>query len=472
MAIYDSYIDNAYFVAVAINYSGYQDVIVQVRDLEPGWENYGYFHVVLESLSSISSFDIYSDSMGFDDRATGSYYSDTGREIDSETEYQVRVYFYPYGGGSGDRVSIYANSVGSGIYYVIINSGGQPPSPIQQPTFTAYIINSNQIQIDLSNYGDVSGFVYEINGVLYYPFADSPTYTSSALSDGTYEVGAYYDNGAAFIKTSGGSRYIYLTIGGSGGDNWSYDSVSPMAISTSTTPRSESQSFTAQNGLFFTFYCDQNGTMDIYSSSPSGGPLKSYLSDINNSYDPDNGIPYSYDYSDTGSFSYTINVTSGEVYYLWVTSENNSSFTLNIDFTATIIAPTYTASVSGNSIIFNVFNRGSYYLRYYVKLTSNNNEIYDSYPYQTVTSKTINNLSWSTSYTVNVGYSEYSTGNVTWIGSQTLTTGSAPVTNDGKVWIFNGSSWVRAKPYIFTGSSWEPASAYVFNGSQWKKTKG
>lgn len=38
-----------------------------------------------------------------------------------------------------------------------------------------------------------------------------------------------------------------------------------------------------------------------------------------------------------------------------------------------------------------------------------------------------------------------------------------------KVWIYNGSSWVKAIPWVYSGSSWKKATAWVYNNNGWKK---
>ena len=55
-------------------------------------------------------------------------------------------------------------------------------------------------------------------------------------------------------------------------------------------------------------------------------------------------------------------------------------------------------------------------------------------------------------------------------GSVTLYVVPPSQQTGGYVYIYTGSSWVRAKPYIYTGSTWVSAAAYVFDGSTWKPT--
>lgn len=253
--------------------------------------------------------------------------------------------------------------------------------------------------------------------------------------------------------------------------NWSYVSISTIPVSSALMPFSERYYITTgREGKLFTFNVSA-GTATFYSST---GGIISYFGDTNNSYNPSTGQPYDYDNSSTGAFSYSCTVNSNNAtYYLWVNNSTPIDFVLNITFTPAVILPSYTYTYDYHSVTFNVTNRGDYYLRYFVRLTSDTqgqNPIYDSNPYETVTTKTIS-LSPQTSYTINVGYSTSSSGGVNgWIGSNSFTTGSAPApTFNNCVYIFNGSQWQKAIPYIYDGSQWREAIAYVYDGSQWKE---
>ena len=119
--------------------------------------------------------------------------------------------------------------------------------------------------------------------------------------------------------------------------------------------------------------------------------------------------------------------------------------------------PTYTARVRNiNQIYFSVSNRGDYYLRYFVRLTdSPQTTIYDTWEkYGDLvfnTTLTVPNLSYNTSYTVNVGYSTTSQdGSVTWIGPTGLQTDNLSPDGDGYVHIYTNQSWQKAIPYIYT----------------------
>lgn len=257
---------------------------------------------------------------------------------------------------------------------------------------------------------------------------------------------------------------------------WSYNSQSIITVS-STPISSQYYGLTKKTGRMFTFNFGQSGTLTISSSSPGSG-LISYFGLSNTGYNSSTGQPYSIYDSDTGTFSYTYVGNQNQYCYLWVTTSNQTSgFTLDINFVVTPTYPTYTYTISGNSITFNVSNRGSYYLSYIVRLTSDSEDRTYTLYYTTNTSPTASGLLWNTSYTINVGYSDTEYGTINWIGSNTITTGSSPTpSGDGKIHIYTGSGsgqgWKLAKPYIFTGSSWQPVSAYIFNGSVWKKTKG
>lgn len=440
MPAYDQYIDNSYFIATAATFSSYKDLIVKVRGLLSGWDSYGYFVCHVESAGSTTNFILQGSTYDSQTTMTGSYYEAKGYGLNEEIDYYASIYFYPYDGGSSSRVRIPANSASSGTYVITISSGGGGGGV--DPYFTASGSNTNSsITVSIGDLQDTDydSLYYTISSGSYQDSyqGSSSSHTFSSLADGTYTVRAYYiyNNIDYPIYTSVGGSYIDITIdsGGGGGGDWSYDdSISPIAISTSTTPyTSNSFSFNAQDGYLFTFYLDQNGTVEIYSSNTFGGPLISYIGPVNNDYDTNTGIPYSYTNSDTGSFDYAFTATTGGIYYLWVTSENNSIFRFNINFTSSSV-PTYAASVVNvNQIYFSVSNRGNYYLRYFVRLTSDPSnttyDTWDTYGYLvTNTTLTVSNLQYNTSYTINVGYSSSSnSAAVTWIGSQTLQTGSA-----------------------------------------------
>lgn len=42
-------------------------------------------------------------------------------------------------------------------------------------------------------------------------------------------------------------------------------------------------------------------------------------------------------------------------------------------------------------------------------------------------------------------------------------------TPSSSVWIYNGTTWVKAIPWIYNGSEWKRATAWIYNGSNWKQ---
>lgn len=105
--------------------------------------------------------------------------------------------------------------------------------------------------------------------------------------------------------------------------------------------------------------------------------------------------------------------------------------------------PEYDYTYDDKSVTVYVYDATGYYLRYYLRLT-NGTVIYDTDDYgrsKLEYEKTITGLSPDTTYVLNVGYSEYRTGGVTWIGSSTFTTEAASISIDTWTWLgSNGSA--------------------------------
>lgn len=137
----------------------------------------------------------------------------------------------------------------------------------------------------------------------------------------------------------------------------------------------------------------------------------------------------------------------------------------------------YDYQVIDNIVTMTVDDRYGKYLRYLVRTNyygggSQETVIYDSWQnlgrLEDVLQKVVE-LSYSTPYAINVGFSEnrYS-GSVTWIKTVYFTTDAGH--GQGKVYIYDGSRWRAAIPYIYDGSHWRIAQAYVYDGSRWRRT--
>lgn len=367
-----------------------------VEDIDTSWiVNYTYTYTGLSSNTSYSfQIEIWSGSTVIDS-FSGSF-TTTG------------------GGGGGTTPTYTVSTSGSTVYINILNAD----------------LSYNRIYTWLNDsYG---------GRVDYHSLSNTDNDSYTGLADGTYSITVEYkDDNTDWINLKNdqtGQENTQFTIGGGPtptGD-WSYPTTPFLIISSNSTPIANSYSFNAKQGIFFTFYFQQSGTISVYSSSPSGG-LTSYFGPSDTGFDPSNGQPYSYDYYYNGAFTYSYTGNQGDRVYLWVTRDSSRSFTLNVTFSSQPIdAPTYTAQViNNNQIQITVSNRGNYYLRYFVRRSDSSSATYDSWEVDgqlaTYTGLTVPNLSYDTWYTVNVGYSTVRTsGQVTWIGSMELKTDSQP----------------------------------------------
>lgn len=242
--------------------------------------------------------------------------------------------------------------------------------------------------------------------------------TITGLSSGTsylydvvveYQVyGDWYLDGSSsgtFTTTGGG--------GGGGGDT-------PLFYITYTDEAVTAHIDNAGSYWFAFWLCDPNGT--VYDSENDGTRYRTDEFTVPYTLSPNTTYRLRVDYSSSSSGALTsVLTTDGDVEATFTTGGGGG------------VTPSYTASViNTNQITFSVSNVGSYYLRYFVRLTSDTDDItYDTwqqYSHLTAdTSLTVTDLLYNTSYTVNVGYStDYYSASVTWIGSQEFTTQSAP----------------------------------------------
>ena len=102
--------------------------------------------------------------------------------------------------------------------------------------------------------------------------------------------------------------------------------------------------------------------------------------------------------------------------------------------------PDYDYVYDDTSVTIYVYDASGYYLRYYLRLP-NGTVIYDTDNYgrsRLEYEKTITGLTPNTTYILNVGYSEYSTGGVDWIGASTFTTDAAAI--NIATWDWNASN--------------------------------
>jgi len=176
------------------------------------------------------------------------------------------------------------------------------------------------------------------------------------------------------------------------------------------------------DGVFIHITTDSAGQLDIVSSYESGN-FKVYIGTIDNGYDLD-GIPISYDSDSVNNISVSYNPCALN-YYIWIKSRystDNSSCILSIDFTPASQGWSYSYTYTNTSVTFNVSYPppNIYYYVYRVGTSSGSYDIYDTDTalgnHESVSSKTISNLSPSTTYYINAGYSTSIDGVVTWLG--------------------------------------------------------
>lgn len=43
-----------------------------------------------------------------------------------------------------------------------------------------------------------------------------------------------------------------------------------------------------------------------------------------------------------------------------------------------------------------------------------------------------------------------------------------PLPKIDKIYIYNGTEWVKATPYIYNGTEWVKTTPYIWNGTEWK----
>ena len=361
-----------------------------VEDIDTSWIlNYTYTYTGLSSNTSYSfQIEIWSGSTVIDS-FSGSF-TTTG------------------GGGGGTTPTYTVNTSGSTVYINILNAD----------------LSYNRIYTWLNDsYG---------GRVDYHSLSNTDNDSYTGLADGTYSIAVEYkDDNTDWINLKNdqtGQENTQFTIGGSPtptGD-WSYPTTPTLIISSNSTPIENPYSFNAKQGIFFTFYFQQSGTISVYSSYPSGG-LTSYFGPSDTGFDPSNGQPYSYDYYYNGAFTYSYTGNQGDRVYLWVTRDSSRSFTLNVTFSSQPIdTPTYTAQVvNNNQIQIDVSNAGDYYLCYRISLWDDQSQQKFIYDYTKNISVTSGSLDSNTDYAVKVGYASERYGTITWLESQKVTIGGS-----------------------------------------------
>lgn len=415
-------------ISLSLNNVGITSAVLEISGLDTD-TNYNYKRIVVMDANTHSQID-----RDYLSTPQSSITYPTGNIFQSSTSYSIYVQIWHFD-------SFYEVWSFQGQSNVINFTTGGGPS---NPTYVFQVVGSN-INIDIIDAGPNCQFYaylydnpYGSGSPLYNSYSSSASGGFAGIPDGTYYLNIYYlDSNIGWIDLQ--NRYteqIYSQVVIGGGPtptgDWSYPTTPTLIISSNSTPIENSYSFNAKQGIFFTFYFQQSGTISVYSSYPSGG-LTSYFGPLDTGFDPSNGQPYSYDYYYNGAFTYSYTGNQGDRVYLWVTRDSYREFTLNVTLSSQPIdAPTYTAQVvNNNQIQMAVSNRGDYYLRYFVRRSDSSSATYDSWEADgqlaTYIGLTIPNLSYDTWYTVNVGYSTVRTsGQVTWIGSMELKTDSQP----------------------------------------------
>ncbi len=410
------------------------------------------------------------------DDVSGYGYDYTYVGLNSNTQYSIRVVVEMYvdaWGGYLEQVTLTAN--------VTTNAGEEDPTPPDEWDYQPKETYSN-ISTDISTDVSISqGFLlrYEISfansGTATFYSSNSSIAPYSALSSSirfdnssgtptdilvedwdqnnggnfsfTYDVTAgaryYFWIGGFRISSYGDTTFHIDPPHGEGDGSWTMD-VYQGGHQTITS--SESFGIFARAGHVIRFEVSfaYSGTATFYSDVSDGGDPICYLS-TSDEFDSSRGIPWtilaSHDdiaYPSNTNFNLTYDrIVAGTTYYVWVRLngiEDQGSITVGIDPpSAPIRLPTYTYTYTANSVTFNVQNRGNYYMRFYVRYYSGNQEeVHDSYVadgrYISSDSYTVTGLSASTHYVVNVGYADTADASgVTWIGTSDFTTQSISI---------------------------------------------
>lgn len=373
------------------------------------------------------------------------YITITGLSSGTSYLYEVVVEYQVYGDWclDGSSSGTFTTTGGGG--------GGGGDTPLFYITYTDEAVTAH-----IDNAGsywfafwlcDPNGTVYdsENDGTRYRTDEFTVPYTLSPNT--TYRLRVDYSSSSSgaltsVLTTDGDVEATFTTGGGGGGgDTWTLFEERAGTVSNSFNyPYNNGFAEMTLYRMSITF--SQNATV-TFSTSGSADTI-GWLSEYNQTtWDDTTGRPDNYvasddDSGDGSNFSLSYNCTAGRVYYLWYRTYGVGGFvgntiTLSVNIEGGGVTPSYTASViNTNQITFSVSNVGSYYLRYFVRLTSDTDDItYDTwqqYSHLTAdTSLTVTDLLYNTSYTVNVGYStDYYSASVTWIGSQEFTTQSAP----------------------------------------------
>lgn len=318
--------------------------------------------------------------------------------------------------------------------------------------FTITNVTSNSITVDVYNISSSMPWLYYLiykgsQLIDESPYTTNDTYTFSGLqSNQTYTIlvknssteQGLYSN--IYYENTSDTQVDITTDSGGGGGSWTDAYVGTNALENGESIR-EISNYPESNTLDYwqvTFESAGIWTITANNSNIYYAYLTTDLSYNNQTGEPNSGIVGSY--TSFGSINFTVNVSSNSTYYFWLRTSNgdqgSETFDITFDYSSgpTPTTPTYYVDVyNNNQITFTVYNRGNYYLRFYVKQQSTNILVYDSnddyglISNSTFTTPSSANLNYNTWYIVNVGY--YDGPSATYdhqelIGQQTIQTGS------------------------------------------------
>lgn len=273
--------------------------------------------------------------------------------------------------------------------------------------------------------------------------AGKPTYDIINNDDGgdghnfrfTYNVTAgdtYYVWVRPYDIDETAEAYLHIEPPG-GGQN-----VIERIFASITTEETTTVDIPAGGVVLLTVTCRNSGQATFYTTG--GNDTVVFFSDMRGVWSWGSGEPSLYiskydNPSLAGDEEFTENVTANTEYYVWVKIYDVSSsgtVTIGCIPPSAPVYPTYTYTHTNNSVTFNVQDRGSYYMRFYVRYNgSSTAKVYDSEEveggYVAQDSYTVTGLSPGTSYAVNVFYAttRYNPLDGTAIGAQYFTTGGS-----------------------------------------------
>lgn len=319
--------DNPYFDALI---QGGTDIYVVVRNPPHDLRSVSYG---IWSDSYNDSFDSSGGSHTFKNlpdgeyRVTASYIDDYGDVHILYSEDGYRAIFLTIGGGGGGENWRYTET--SVIWD--ISSTTLAPYNLSQGIgqyFGITFARSGTAVIDVPSGANVDLFYTESD--YGYDPSDGYPYTSSSRDKAEsrhYHQFEVVSNTLYYVWIKGsttsvdGGSNITISISDSGG-NWSYSSATAVTAASGTTWKQISLS--SRVGQYFQLNFLNSGTAIV--EAPATANVHLFVTDGYYNYDPYDGFPYESSGGEKAesNYAFTLNVTSGSTYYVWVKGYDSS----------------------------------------------------------------------------------------------------------------------------------------------------